>query len=98
MSTFDARFIVPSSPPPLVSDGNRLVVSHVLIVIYPTVIPAVCSIAEFKYGGFHIMYYARKLIAGALLVGVALGLGGCFHHNEAVYAEPLPPPVSKPLK
>jgi hypothetical protein len=57
-----------------------------------------CSIAEFKYGGFHIMYYARKLIAGALLVGVALGLGGCFHHNQAVYAEPLPPPVSKPLK
>ena len=44
------------------------------------------------------MYYARKLIAGALLVGVAFGLGGCFHHNQAVYAEPLPPPVSKPLK
>ena len=44
------------------------------------------------------MYYVRKLIAGALLVGVALGLGGCFHHNQAVYAEPLPPPVSKPLK
>jgi hypothetical protein len=44
------------------------------------------------------MYYARKLIAGALLIGVALGLGGCFHHAQAVTAEPLPPPVSKPLK
>ena len=44
------------------------------------------------------MYYARKLIAGALLIGVTLGLGGCFHHAQAVTAEPLPPPVSPPLK
>ena len=44
------------------------------------------------------MYYARKLIAGALLAGVALGRRAGFHHNQAVYAEPLPPPVSKPLK
>jgi hypothetical protein len=25
-------------------------------------------------------------------------LGGCFHHNQAVYAEPLPPPVNAPVK
>ena len=41
LSTFDACLIVPNSPTPLVSDGNRLVVSLVLIVSYQTVIPAV---------------------------------------------------------
>ena len=75
-----------------------MVVSLVLIVSYQTVVRRVLPIAEFKDGGFHIMYYARKLIAGALLIGVALGLGGCFHHAQAVTAQPLPPPVSKPLK
>jgi hypothetical protein len=44
------------------------------------------------------MDYARMLIFGALLIGVSLGLGGCFHHAQAVTAEPLPPPVTKPLK
>src|SRR6476469_381849 len=37
----NACLIVPNSPTPLVSDGNRLVVSHVLIVSYQTVVPAV---------------------------------------------------------
>jgi hypothetical protein len=39
---------------------------------------------------------ARKLVAAALLLAMSLGLGGCFHHQQAVAAEPLPPPVSKP--
>jgi hypothetical protein len=42
--------------------------------------------------------YIRKLVAAALLLAMSLGLGGCFHHQQAVAAEPLPPPVSKPLK
>ena len=32
------------------------------------------------------------------LVAASIGLGGCFHHRQAVYAEPLPPPVAPPLK
>ena len=38
----------------------------------------------------------RKAVVAALLLTVSLGLGGCFHHGQAVYAEPLPPPVSHP--
>jgi hypothetical protein len=30
------------------------------------------------------------------LVATSIALGGCFHHQQAVYAEPLPPPVSTP--
>jgi len=36
-------------------------------------------------------------VVAALLLAISLGLGGCFHHNQAVYAEPLPPP-NHPLK
>jgi hypothetical protein len=42
--------------------------------------------------------HAHKLVAAALLLAMSLGLGGCFHHRQVVAAEPLPPPVSKPLK
>jgi hypothetical protein len=52
-------------------------------------------LARLKTG---IHYAARKLVAAALLLAMSLGLGGCFHHRQAVAAEPLPPPVSKPLK
>ena len=41
-------------------------------------------------------YVTRILIAFALLV--SLGVGGCFHHNQAAYAEPLPPMSHPPLK
>jgi hypothetical protein len=37
-------------------------------------------------------------VVAALLLAISLGLGGCFHHNQAVYAEPLPPPSNHPLK
>ena len=40
--------------------------------------------------------HARKLVVAALLLSVSIGLGGCFHHGQAVAAEPLPPPVSHP--
>jgi hypothetical protein len=36
------------------------------------------------------------LVIAALLFVVSLGLGGCFHHRQAIAAEPLPPPVSQP--
>jgi len=39
----------------------------------------------------------RNVLALAILAG-SLMLGGCFHHNQAVYAEPLPPPVNAPVK
>jgi hypothetical protein len=40
----------------------------------------------------------RILLAVAILA-TSLMLGGCFHHNQAVYAEPLPPPVhNAPIK
>jgi hypothetical protein len=42
--------------------------------------------------------YAPKLVVAGLLLALSLGLGGCFHHAQAVAAEPLPPPVSHPLK
>ncbi|MGB0055378.1 MAG: hypothetical protein WBQ20_01180 [Methyloceanibacter sp.] len=42
--------------------------------------------------------HTRKLVVAFLLVALSLGLGGCFHHAQAVAAEPLPPPVSHPLK
>jgi uncharacterized lipoprotein YajG len=35
----------------------------------------------------------RTILALAILAS-SLMLAGCFHHNQAVYAEPLPPPVS----
>jgi len=42
--------------------------------------------------------HTRKLVVAFLLIALSLGLGGCFHHAQAVAAEPLPPPVSHPLK
>jgi hypothetical protein len=42
------------------------------------------------------MYHRGVVVA--LLVAISLGLGGCFHHNQAAYAEPLPPPSNHPLK
>jgi len=42
--------------------------------------------------------HTRKLVVASLLLALSLGLGGCFHHAQAVAAEPLPPPVSHPLK
>jgi hypothetical protein len=39
----------------------------------------------------------RTILALAILA-TSLTLGGCFHHNQAVYAEPLPPPVNAPVK
>lgn len=40
----------------------------------------------------------RMLLALAILA-TSLMLGGCFHHDQAVYAEPLPPPVhNAPIK
>jgi hypothetical protein len=38
----------------------------------------------------------RSVVATALLLAMSLGLAGCFHHNQAAVAEPLPPPVSHP--
>ena len=40
----------------------------------------------------------HRLFVAALLLVISIGLGGCFHHAQAVAAEPLPPPVTKPLK
>jgi hypothetical protein len=40
----------------------------------------------------------HRLFVAALLLAMSIGLGGCFHHAQAVAAEPLPPPVTKPLK
>jgi hypothetical protein len=40
----------------------------------------------------------HRLFVAALLLAMSIGLGGCFHHAQAVAAEPLPPPVIKPLK
>ena len=33
----------------------------------------------------------RVLIACAIVISTALGLAGCFHHQQAVVQEPLPP-------
>jgi hypothetical protein len=41
---------------------------------------------------------SQKLLVAALLLVMSIGLGGCFHHAQAVAAEPLPLPVTKPLK
>ena len=37
----------------------------------------------------------RVFFALAIVITAAIGLGGCFHHNQAVYAEPISHP---PLK
>jgi uncharacterized lipoprotein YajG len=37
----------------------------------------------------------RTVVALAILASSVI-LAGCFHHRQAVYAEPLPPPVSNP--
>jgi hypothetical protein len=39
-----------------------------------------------------------RIILALALLGASLALSGCFHHNQAVYAEPLPPPAHPPLK
>src|SRR5262245_56225363 len=40
-----------------------------------------------------------RAIGRALALSVAsLSLAGCFHHDQAAYAEPLPPAVHQPLK
>jgi protein involved in sex pheromone biosynthesis len=40
----------------------------------------------------------RTILALAILA-TSLMLGGCFHHNQDVYAEPLPaPPVERSIK
>ena len=40
----------------------------------------------------------RTILVLAMLAAASTMLGGCFHHNQAVYAEPLPPPMNPPLK
>jgi uncharacterized lipoprotein YajG len=37
----------------------------------------------------------RTIVTLAILASSVM-LAGCFHHGQAVYAEPLPPPVSNP--
>jgi hypothetical protein len=39
-----------------------------------------------------------RTIAFLSLVAASIALGGCFHHQQAVYAEPLPPMSNPPLK
>ena len=39
-----------------------------------------------------------RIILALALLGASLSLSGCFHHNQAVYAEPLPPPAHPPIK
>jgi hypothetical protein len=53
-------------------------------------------LARLKTGDISCMHV--NFVAAPLLLAMSLGLGGCFHHRQAVAAEPLPPPVSKPLK
>jgi hypothetical protein len=43
---------------------------------------------EIKVEGAELM---RVLIACAIVISTALGLAGCFHHQQAVVQEPLPP-------
>jgi hypothetical protein len=39
----------------------------------------------------------RTVVALAILAA-SIALGGCFHHRQAVVAEPLPPASHPPLK
>ncbi len=52
---------------------------------------------EMLVGCIHCNRWGHPVVA-FLLLTLSLGLGGCFHHAQAVAAEPLPPPVSHPLK
>jgi hypothetical protein len=49
---------------------------------------------ELNNGDF--VMHVHTLVVAALLLTVSFGLGGCFHHRQAVAAEPLPPPMSQP--
>jgi|SwirhisoilCB2_FD_contig_31_25164802_length_249_multi_2_in_0_out_0_1 hypothetical protein len=41
----------------------------------------------------------RTMLVLAMLAAASTMLGGCFHHGQATYAEPLPPPpMNPPLK
>ena len=44
-----------------------------------------------NHGGFSM----RVLLACAIIITTAVGLAGCFHHQQATYAEPIARP---PLK
>jgi len=37
-----------------------------------------------------------RMIVTLAILASSIMLAGCFHHRQAVYAEPLPPPVSAP--
>jgi hypothetical protein len=37
----------------------------------------------------------RLLVACAIIITAAVGVAGCFHHQQATYAEPIP---TRPLK
>jgi hypothetical protein len=43
---------------------------------------------EIKVEGAELM---RVFIACAIVISTAFGLAGCFHHQQAVVQEPLPP-------
>lgn len=51
------------------------------------------ALRERTFGGL-----LMRIILALALLGASLLLSGCFHHNQAVYAEPLPPPAHPPLK
>jgi hypothetical protein len=51
------------------------------------------ALRERTFGGS-----VMRIILALALLGASLLLSGCFHHNQAVYAEPLPPPAHPPLK
>jgi hypothetical protein len=37
-----------------------------------------------------------RIVVALAILASSVVLAGCFHHRQAVYAEPLPPPVSNP--
>jgi hypothetical protein len=37
-----------------------------------------------------------RTVVALALIAASVMLAGCFHHRQAVYAEPLPPPVGNP--
>ena len=78
-----------------VSDSPETVLFRSRCSLNKTAIPA--SSAQ-KLKGSTFGGSAMRIIVALALLGASLSLSGCFHHNQAVYAEPLPPPAHPPIK
>jgi hypothetical protein len=70
----------------------NLVLCAKIVTAFPRKALILTAIETTNYGGISM----RVFLACAIIIAGAVGLAGCFHHQQATYAAPMP--STQPLK